>query len=137
VAWGGQTLFDQTNIAAIGWTNLQFTVSATGTNTVLEFGFRDDVSYLGLDDINLTLAASPHFAILSTSLFQSNLVLNGISGVSGRTYYVVASTNLALPYNQWKRVATNVLSADGNFTITATNAVNSNVPQQFYILSVH
>jgi hypothetical protein len=31
-------------------------------------------------------------------------------------------------------VATNVLNADGNFTITATNAVNPNVPQAFYML---
>ena len=50
VSWNGATIFNQTNIAAIGWTNLQFIVRATGKNTMLQFGFRDDPSYLGLDD---------------------------------------------------------------------------------------
>ena len=56
VSWGGETLFDDTNLPAIGWTNLQFTVLATNTNTVLEFGFRDDASFLGLDDVSVTAA---------------------------------------------------------------------------------
>lgn len=54
VSWNGTTLFDETNIPLIiGWTNLQFAVSATVTNTVLELGFRDDPSFLGLDDISV------------------------------------------------------------------------------------
>ena len=43
------------------------------------------------------------------------------------------STNVALPFSQWTPVATNVLNASGNFTITATNAVNRNIPKRFYI----
>jgi hypothetical protein len=54
VSWNGAVIFDQTNIGALGWTNLQFTVAATGTNTVLQFGFQDNPSYLGLDDISVT-----------------------------------------------------------------------------------
>jgi len=50
---------------------------------------------------------------------------------------VLTSTNLALPLSQWMPVATNVLSASGNFTITATNAVNRSIPQRFYILLTH
>jgi len=64
----------------------------------------------------------------------TNLVLSGINGQSGGTYYLLMSTNLALPLNQWKPVATNVLSASGNFTITAINTVTPNVPQRFFIL---
>jgi hypothetical protein len=59
VSWNGTVIFDQTNIGAIGWTNLQFAVVPTGTNTVLQFGFQDNPSYLGLDDISLTPRASP------------------------------------------------------------------------------
>jgi hypothetical protein len=55
VDWNRTVIFDQTNIGAIGWTNLQFAVISTGTNTVLQFGFRDDPSYLGLDDISVTV----------------------------------------------------------------------------------
>jgi hypothetical protein len=43
-------------------------------------------------------------------------------------------TNLTQPLNQWKPVATNTLSANGNFSFTATNAVTPAAPQQFYIL---
>ena len=60
VSWGGTTPFDGTNIPATGWTNLQFAVTATGTSTVLQFGFRDNPGYLGLDDISVVASlASP------------------------------------------------------------------------------
>jgi hypothetical protein len=62
--------------------------------------------------------------------------MNGINGLSGGEYFVLASTNVALPLNQWTSVATNVLNATGDFTITATNAVNPNSSQQFYILQL-
>src|SRR5208283_3444530 len=58
VAWNGTVMFDQTNLGAIGWTNLQFYVLATGTNTVLQLGFRDDASFLGLDDIQVSPVVS-------------------------------------------------------------------------------
>ena len=134
VSWGGQTLFDQTNLSEIpGWTNLQFTVVATGSNTVLQFGSRDDNSYLGLDDISVVPA---RLGIASVRLSGANLVLNGINGQSGATYYVLTSTNLVLPLSQWTPVATNTLGASGNFTITVTNTVTTRTPQRFYILQL-
>lgn len=54
VQWNGNTLFDQVNLPATGWTNLQFVVTATGTNTLLKFGLRDDPSNLGLDEVSVT-----------------------------------------------------------------------------------
>ena len=131
VSWNGNTLFDEANLPAFGWTNLQFVVTATGTSTVLQFGFRDDSSDLALDDVSV-LAAQP--SIVSISLSGTNLVVNGSNGLSGRTYVVLMSTNLTLPSSQWTPVATNVLNADGNFTITATNAVDPNALQRFYRL---
>ena len=44
------------------------------------------------------------------------------------------STNVDLPFAQWTPLSTNVLSANGNFTLTATNAVDPAAPQQFYML---
>jgi hypothetical protein len=76
----------------------------------------------------------PQPDIASCSLSGTNLVLNGINGQSGATYYVLMSPNLTLPLSQWTPVATNVLSASGNFTITATNTVTHSVPQRFFIL---
>jgi hypothetical protein len=71
-------------------------------------------------------------------MVSRNVVINGTNGVNGGTYYLLESTNLVLPLNQWLAVATNVVSASGgsdSFTFIGTNAVTSNFPQQFYILS--
>ena len=74
VSWNGNTLFDETNLPALGWTNLQFSVWATGTSTVLEFGFRDDPSYLGLDDISV-VALPTNPANITVQVAGSNLTL--------------------------------------------------------------
>jgi PKD repeat protein len=135
VSWNGNTLFDDKNIPiSSGWLNPQFSVSATGTNTVLEVGFRDPPSFFLLDDISV-VPTQPGIASFSVS--ATNVVLNGINGQSGGTYYLLTSTNLILPLSQWMPVATNVLSASGNFTIAAANAVSGNAPQRFYILQTH
>jgi hypothetical protein len=132
-SWNGTILLDETNPAAPAWTNYQFVVPATGTSTVLQFGFEaSGTDWLGLDDISVVAVPG----IIGISLSGGNLVINGSNGVSGQTCYVLTTTNLALPRSQWMPVATNVLNAGGNFSITATNAVNPNVPQQFYILQL-
>ena len=53
-SWNGTILFDETNIPALGWTNIQFVVTATGTNSLLQFGGQDNPSYLALDDVSVT-----------------------------------------------------------------------------------
>ncbi|MFZ0826140.1 MAG: CARDB domain-containing protein, partial [Verrucomicrobiia bacterium] len=74
--------------------------------------------------------------IVGIHLSGNNLVLSGVSGLTGGTCYVLMGTNLALPLSQWTPVATNVLSGGGDFNITATNAVNPNAPRQFFILKL-
>jgi hypothetical protein len=76
----------------------------------------------------------PPPAITGISLSGANLILAGANGVSGEMLYTLMSTNLTQPLNQWQSVATNVLSADGSFTISAAIAVTPGAPQQFYIL---
>jgi PKD repeat protein len=133
VSWNGTTLFSQSNLpASSGWTNLQFKVSATGTNTVLEFGFLDIPSFLGLDEISV-YPVQPD--ITSVTLSGANLVLDGTNGQSGHTYIVLTSTNLSLPVSQWTPIATNVLNVSGSFTMTVTNAVSPELPHRFYTLA--
>jgi hypothetical protein len=76
----------------------------------------------------------PGPTILNVSLSGTNLVLNCANGLSGETNVALMSPNLTLPLNQWTPVATNILTTDGNFTFTATNAVDVKAPQRFYIL---
>ena len=52
-AWNGYLLLDETNLSAFGWSNFQFAVTATASDTTVELGCRDDASFLGLDDISL------------------------------------------------------------------------------------
>ncbi|MGD0745485.1 MAG: LamG-like jellyroll fold domain-containing protein, partial [Verrucomicrobiota bacterium] len=68
VSWNGTTLLDETNLPAIGWTNILFQVTATGHSTVLEFGFRDDPTELGLDDVSVTTTNPVPAAPVSVSL---------------------------------------------------------------------
>jgi uncharacterized repeat protein (TIGR03803 family) len=134
VSWNGNVLLNNTNLAAIGWTNIQLTVTATASISTLQFGYLNDYFYFGLDDISVS-SAQP-LGIAGISLSGINLVLNGTGGLSGRTYFVLTGTSLTEPLDQWAPVATNVPSAEGNFSITATNAVNPNAPQRFYILQL-
>ena len=101
---------------------------------MLQFGFEDDIDAFGLDDVSVVRPPSP--GIAGISLSKTNLVLNGTNGFAGVKYYTLASTNLALPLSQWTPVATNVPGANGNFTLTVTNAVNEAVPREFYLLQV-
>jgi hypothetical protein len=90
VSWNGITLFDQTNIGAIGWTNLQFSVTASGTDAILQFGFRDDPSYLGLDDIS----AAPATITINITPTNSGDFVSGVW--SGAVRVLQAATNVVL-----------------------------------------
>jgi hypothetical protein len=109
--------FSATNLPALG-SNLFWNTSQL-TNGIL-------------DVANLPVPVS-YLAINNFSLSGTNLLIGGTNHGSG-TCFVLASTNLALPLNNWTAIATNVLSGSGSFTLTVTNAVISNIPQEFYIL---
>ena len=81
---------------------------------------------------SLTLAP----VISSLNLAGPNLTLNVANGVAGENCFVLTSTDLTQPLSQWTSIATNALSAGGNFSITATNAVNPAAPSEFYLLKV-
>jgi alpha-tubulin suppressor-like RCC1 family protein len=66
------------------------------------------------------------------SFSGNNVTLNASNGLFGATYCVITSTDITLPPDQWTSVTSNRLSADGNFTIIATNAVIPGVSQQFF-----
>jgi autotransporter-associated beta strand protein len=72
-------------------------------------------------------------AINSVALSGGNLIFSGTNGPSGGNYYVLASTNVALPLLQWTSIATNTFSPTGTFSVTNSVAVN---PRQFFIIQV-
>jgi hypothetical protein len=62
-------------------------------------------------------------AIASASLSGGNLIISGTNGTSGLTYYVLSSSNLALPLTNWTVVSTNVFGTGSSFSVT--NAVGA------------
>jgi hypothetical protein len=127
VAWNGVTLFDQADVGDTLWTNLQFTANATTSNTVLTFGFRNDPSYLGLDDIVVS-------AVPATPQFQSVTLTNGTisfgwSALAGQLYQVQWTTNLTQA--AWVNL-TGILTAT-NTTMKATDILTAS-PRRFYRL---
>ncbi len=74
----------------------------------------------------------PSFGSISNT--GGGLVMSGTGGTTNGTFYVLVSTNIALPLNQWTPVATNVFDASGHFIFT--NAISSNSPQAFYRLQL-
>jgi uncharacterized repeat protein (TIGR03803 family) len=85
---------------------------------------------------SITLPQPETPIINSISLSGTNLVINAANGESDVPYITLMSASLALPFSQWTPIATNTLTVSGAFTITATNAVNPNAPERFYILQM-
>ena len=126
VSWNGTNLWDQVNVGATGWTNLQFFASATGTSTVLEFGARNDPIYFGLDDVIVYPITPPQ---VQTVTLSNDTISFNWGTLAGLLYQVQYTTNLAS--GNWTNLAG---------TVTATgatlNAIDSltNGPQRFYRL---
>jgi hypothetical protein len=138
VSWNGSTLYDKRNLAATAWTNLQFVVTATGSNTVLQLGGQDNnsSSSLGLDDITVIPGFAPTISMQPTNL----TILSGGNAVFSTT----ASGSYPLNYH-WRKnganfanggaisgATSNVLTFtaattnnDGNYSLVITNAYGS------------
>ncbi|HXR46462.1 MAG TPA: glycosyl hydrolase family 28 protein [Candidatus Limnocylindrales bacterium] len=74
----------------------------------------------------------PSFGSINAT--ASGLVMSGSGGTTNGTFYVLVSTNIALPLNQWTPVATNLFDSSGNFIFT--NVPDPNAPQAFYLLQI-
>jgi hypothetical protein len=72
--------------------------------------------------------------ITNMTLSGTNFILQVTNGTSGATNYILSSTNLAMPLANWARMKTNTVGASGAYMFT--NAVNPNLPQRFFRVSV-
>jgi autotransporter-associated beta strand protein len=96
-------------------------------------GLAWDLSNLTVDGtVRVVTLAQPNFT--ETFITPDGIVMSGSNGAPGTPYYVLSSTNIALPVVNWTRVATNLFDASGQFRIT--NAVSSQIPQEFFFLQL-
>ena len=130
VQWNGTTIFSQTNMPFTTWTNMQFIVTAAGSSTVLQFGFRHDPYYLGLDDISVTPVPAPVFQAATTTSSTFNLAWGTMAGL---VYQVQYQTNLL--ETNWINLGKPLIATSTNMTVSDTNAISSS-PQRFYRLVV-
>jgi alpha-galactosidase len=84
----------------------------------------------GVLSVVLAVTAPP---VLGLVMSGGNLVFSGSNGVAGGNYYLLTSTNIAIPLSNWTRLATNAFDATGHFIVT--NGAGPGV-QQFYLLQL-
>jgi hypothetical protein len=120
-------LFNQTNMAAFNWTNMQFLVRAAGSSTVLEFGARNDPEQFGLDDVSVAPVSAPAFQ--GVTLAANSITLNW-TGLPGLAYQVQYTTNLA--GNVWNNIGSAVTATNATPTTLTLSDVNPTNPQRFY-----
>jgi len=135
------------NLALGGTLNVtNFGGLAAGTNTLFSYGgtlsgslamgvmppgFKYLLATNVPGQVNL-LAFKP--VITTTAMVSTNLIFTGTGGIATSNYYVLTSTNLALPVTSWTRLNTNVFDSSGRFAFT--NAVVATNRNRFYLLQM-
>ena len=119
------TVFNEVNMGAVNnWTNMLFLLPATGTNTTLQFGARNDNYFFGLDDVYVWPLPSPtirHFSETRKGGFSITWYAQ-----TGMVYQVQYLTNIAS--SNWFNL--NTFTAT-NSVLTATNPIGAN-PSVFF-----
>jgi uncharacterized repeat protein (TIGR03803 family) len=95
VSWNGNLLMGLTNPPAIGWTNFQFAVQASGSSSVLQFEYLNEVSLFALDNVSVVAvpaSAPPQLTIVRSG---ANVVLTWPTNAVG--FILQSTTNLAPP----------------------------------------
>jgi len=90
--FGGDTVFSQTNIAASGYVEESYLVTASSDSTVIEFDSRDDPGYLSLDDISVVAATTAAPEPRLEGIILALLFLTGVAFIRRRRSTKAAGT---------------------------------------------
>jgi autotransporter-associated beta strand protein len=137
VLYGGNLIV--TNVAGTLTAGQTFTlISSAGffggswdsvTLPPLDSGLHWDTNSLA---VNGSITVRGALKITSVTNSAGNIIIGGINGSPSGTYYVLSSTNVAVPFTNWIPLSTNMFNPDGSFN--ATNPIVPGVPRDFYIL---
>jgi hypothetical protein len=128
-AWNGTTVFSSTNMPQLAWTNVQCVATATSTTTVLQFAYRNDPNYLGLDDVSVTPLDAPSLKSLSK---LNSTVQFSLSTTPGLTYQIQYTTNLF--NNSWINLGQSFTATNSATAVVDSAAVDT---QRFYRALAH
>jgi len=112
-----------TNPPAFGWYNFNFVVTATGTNTVLQFRTENIPAGFGLDDVSVLPIPPPSIIRCAKNANAFELTWTTLAGVG---YQVQYQTNLL--QTNWLSLSSLIATADAT---SFTNAVGLD-PQRYY-----
>ncbi len=132
--WDGTNLLNITNPPVFAFTNYQFVVSASGTNTALQFLEENDTNYFGFDDVSVLLAGAPREVLAAAA--ASGLEQNGPqfnrNSLAGLNYQVQFTTNLVPAC--WQNLST-ITAVTNVCGLSDTNPVTG-TGQRFYRLEL-
>ncbi len=113
-----------------------YTIVVTATNT--DFSANSPVPGSASVTNIFIINPLPPPSIQNFMVSGTILEINGSSGLPGKLYSVLSSTNLSLPLAQWTPVLTNLTDAQGNFDASfgIINTMGSNSPQQYFVVNV-
>jgi len=129
---GASATFNPNSIAGTG----SSTLTIVASNSVVTGNYLLTINAV---DENLTNSMAVNLSVVPLTppqftLFQfkgKNLVMSGTNGVPNGIYFVLATTNLALPIAQWTILSTNAFTSAGNFNVTNPVPAGS---QQYFLL---
>jgi hypothetical protein len=112
-------------------TRLNNTLPTIGTSPA-GYAYSVDInsSRLALIVSNAAAPSSPVFGGMSSS--DGSLFFSGTGGGANGTYYVLTTSNVALPLSNWSRLATNQFNGSGGFDFSF--AIGANQAGQFFRL---
>ena len=116
------------------YTLLRYSGSLSGSPTLggTPLGYQCTLNTNTSGQVRLVASAMPPM-IGNISLSAGSVTISGTGGPENYSYYLLCSTNVALPLTNWTRLATNPFDALGNFSVTGLPNPN---PQTFYRLQL-
>jgi hypothetical protein len=127
-SWNGNVYFNQTNLPALGWTNVHFLAAASTSSTVLQFSFQNDPAYFGFDDVSVTPAPAPFIRLLEKTSSTLQLTLKSTAGL---IYQVQYRTNL--DQADWLNLDAPFAATNSTWTISDAAATDA---QRYYRIVV-
>ena len=117
-------IFNQSNSGAFAYTDMQFIETAASANTILQFGFRDDPDFLGLDDVSVVPIPVPALQNISAAGGVISFTWNTLPGL---VYQVQFTTSISP--TAWTNLG--VATTAGTTTMNASDTIGAN-QQRFY-----
>jgi hypothetical protein len=128
-SWNGTNVYDRFNLPAIGWTNIRVPVVSTRANTILQFGFRNDPDFFGLDDISVQPVPPPMIQTVTAGNGSLTLVWSAVAGGQYQVQYKADLTQ-----TNWTALGVPITAS--NSMAFASDPISPAAPQRFYRILV-